>query len=231
MNTVSSSPDPLVSTDSTADSDSPSGPPESNRNAVQAVLEKLFELYPHLFGAEFRPLKLGVFQELMSRHPGEFKRDSLKAALGFHTRSTRYLQCVASGIKRHDLDGQAVDSVAPEHVYLALIELFRRRQTRSREDLRPKLKAQLIAAFDASGLSRQEYLACLPHRDDEISKLLEDALAEHAEKMARQDALVRAFESSGKTPAKFADMYGITARDLQAALTRPRRTETQTASQ
>lgn len=127
--------------------------------AVQPVLEKLFELYPHLFGAEFLPLKLGIFQELLAKHPEHFQRDSLKAALGVHTRSTRYLQSVAAGKQRHGLDGVAVEPVAPEHVYLSLVELFRRRQARSKDDLKPKLRTQLIAAFEASGLTRQEYLA------------------------------------------------------------------------
>ncbi len=52
------------------------------------MLEKLFELYPHLFGARFLLLKLGVFQELLALHPDQFERDSLKLALGVHTRSS-----------------------------------------------------------------------------------------------------------------------------------------------
>ena len=126
--------------------------------SVQPVLEKLFELYPQLFGAEFLPLKLGIFQELLALHPEHFARDALKAALGVHTRSTRYLQCVAAGKARHDLQGAAVEPVAPEHVYWAILELFRRRQARSTQDLRPKLRAQLLAAFEVSGLARQDYL-------------------------------------------------------------------------
>ena len=61
------------------------------QKSIQSVLEKLFELYPHLFGAEFLPLKLGIFQELLASHPEQFERAALKAALGTHTRSTRYL--------------------------------------------------------------------------------------------------------------------------------------------
>ncbi|MES2944908.1 MAG: ProQ/FINO family protein, partial [Pseudomonadota bacterium] len=45
---------------------------------VNPVLERLFELYPHLFGAQFLPLKLGVFHELMAKHPEDFKKDELK---------------------------------------------------------------------------------------------------------------------------------------------------------
>src|ERR1035437_8808012 len=115
--------------------------------AAQPVLEKLFEFYPQLFGARFVPLKLGIFQELMTAHPEVFKRDELKTALGVHTRSTRYLQSVASGLQRHDLLGQPVEDVAPEHVFLSIVELFQRRQARAKEDLKPKLRAQLVTAY------------------------------------------------------------------------------------
>lgn len=191
--------------------------------AVQAVLEKLFELYPALFGAEFLPLKLGIFQELLASHPEHFQRDSLKAALGIHTRSTRYLQSVAAGQQRHDLQGVAVEDVAPEHIYLALLELFRRRQGRARADLRPKLRAQVIAAFEASGLTRLEYQARVQTNNPEANLPLEDAFAEFDQRQAKQEALLRAFQSSGKSPEEFADMYGMDLRDVQAALERQQR--------
>ena len=193
---------------------------------VQPVLEKLFELYPSLFGAEFLPLKLGIFQELLAKHPEHFQRDTLNAALGVHTRSGRYLQSVAARRQRHDLDGAAVEDVAVEHIYLSIIELFRRKQARTREDLRPKLRAQLMAAFAASGLTAQAYLAKIPGGDADITALLQDALAEHDQKLARQEALLKAFEGSGKTPEEFADMYGLTARDVNQALAHQKRLPT-----
>ena len=186
--------------------------------SVQPVLEKLFELYPHLFGAEFLPLKLGIFQELLALHPEHFSRDTLKAALGVHTRSTRYLQCVAAGKPRHDLQGVAVEAVAPEHVYWAILELFRRRQARAGQDLRPRLRAQLLAAFEASGLTRQDYLARVQTRDMDSTAALEDAFAELDQTLARQEALRTAFANSGKTVAEFADMYGMDRRDVTRAL-------------
>ena len=186
--------------------------------SVQPVLEKLFELYPQLFGAEFLPLKLGIFQELLALHPEHFARDALKAALGVHTRSTRYLQCVAAGKARHDLEGAAVEPVAPEHVYWAILELFRRRQARSAQDLRPKLRAQLLAAFDASGLARQDYLTRVQTRDADSTAALEDAFAERDQTLARQEALRTAYQNSGKTVAEFAEMYGMDERDVTRAL-------------
>lgn len=188
---------------------------------VQPVLEKLFELYPHLFGSRFLPLKLGTFQDLMAAHPGVFQKDSLKAALGFHARSTRYLQCVVAGNKRHDLQGNPVEDVAPEHVYVSLLQLFSRRQTRSTVDLRATFRAQLIEAFEASGLSRQDYQLRVQTNEAEATQLLEEALAEYDAKFAKQTALKRAFESSGKSAAEFAEMYGLDLKEVMTALNRP----------
>jgi ProP effector len=190
---------------------------------VQPVLQKLFELYPHLFGTTFLPLKLGTYQDLMAAHPEVFQKDSLKAALGFHSRSTRYLQCVAAGKKRHDLQGSAVEDVSPEHVYLALLELFRRRvisndKSRTKLDLRPIFRRQLIAAFEASGLSRQDYQLRVQTNEAEATALLEEALAEYDAKFAKQTALKRAFEASGKNAAEFAEMYGLSAQEVKATL-------------
>jgi len=186
--------------------------------SVQPVLEKLFELYPHLFGAKFLPLKLGIFQELLANHPEHFKRDSLKAALGVHTRSTRYLQSIAAGNKRYDLQGVAVDNVASEHVYLALLELFRRRQARVKDDLRPHLRTQLMAAFEASGLTREEYRSRVQSKHAQAHILLEEMFAELDQMLAKQEALLGAFEKSGKTLEEFASMYGLNQRAVSKTL-------------
>jgi ProP effector len=215
-------PSPAPAADQVAIQGEPQAKKPNRMQAAQPVLEQLFGFYPHLFGAEFLPLKLGIFQELLAAHPEVFERDSLKAALSVHTRSARYLQSVAAGKQRHDLQGVAVDDVAPEHIYLSMLELFRRRQARSREDLRPKFIAQLINAVEASGLTPLEYLSKVQTKDDEATALLEEALAELDQKLAKQEALVRAFEASGKSLAEFADMYGMNQRDVSAALARKR---------
>ena len=186
--------------------------------AALPILEKLFELQPQLFGANFLPLKLGIFQDLLASHPDLFTRDELKTALSVHTRSTRYLQSVAAGNKRHDLQGAPVDDVAPEHIYLAIVELFWRRQGRTGEDLAPKLRNQLKAAFEASGMTSPAYLALVQTHHAEAHTLLEEVLAEHDQKLARQEALFRAYQASGKSPEEFADMYGMELRDVKAAL-------------
>ena len=107
--------------------------PRAPREANLALLEQLALWYPKLFGAQFLPLKRGIFQDLLDAHAASLQPEALKAALAQHTRSTRYLAAVAQGLPRHDLLGQAVEAMAPEHVYHALLEVFRRRQARAGE--------------------------------------------------------------------------------------------------
>ena len=199
--------------------------------AVHPVLQQLFELYPKMFGVHFMPLKLGVFQDLLALHPEAFKREDLKVALGLHARSTRYLESVAAGLQRHDLHGQPVEPVAPEHVHHAIMEVFRRRQARSSQDLRPYARAQLIQAIEASGLSREDYLLCIRQQDELATALLDEAFAELGEQAAKREALRKTFEASGKTVAEFADMYGMDPTEVSRTLEQARFTQSVQAAQ
>lgn len=190
---------------------------KSPRAAFQ-VLERLFQLYPKMFGARFLPLKLGVYQEILALHPEEFKKEDLKAALGLHARSTRYLEAVAAGLKRHDLEGNPVEDIAPEHVHHAIMEVFRRRQSRSKEDLKPWLRARLVRAIEASGLPREEYVERVNAKDEASLAALDEAFAELAEQAARHEALRRAYEASGRTVEEFAEMYGLEPKTVRRAL-------------
>ncbi|MCX7257300.1 MAG: ProQ/FINO family protein, partial [Polaromonas sp.] len=192
---------------------------------VHPVLERLFALYPKLFGAHFLPLKLGVFQELLALHPDVFEKNELKVAMGLHARSNRYLESVAAGLPRHNLQGEPVEPVAPEHVHHAIMEVFRRRQARANEDLRPYVRAQLIGAIEASGLSRENYLLCIREQDEVTVALLDEAFAELGAQAAKRDALRKTFEASGKTVAEFADMYGMNPDEVGHALERSRADE------
>lgn len=201
----------------------PANPQQQRTREVHPVLEKLFELYPKMFGAQFLPLKLGAFQDLLAENPEAFKRDELKVALGLHARSTRYLECVAAGHPRHNLQGEPVEPVAPEHVHHAIMEVYRRRQARSKEDLRPKVRTRLIEAIEASGLSREEYAERTRTQDEVSNTLLDEAFAEMAVQTAKREALMRAFEASGKTAAEFAEMYGLDPAEVAQAIERVQR--------
>ena len=200
--------------------------------AVNPALEKLFELHPNLFGAKFLPLKLGIFHDLLARHPDVFKKDELKLAMGQHARSTRYLDCVAAGLARHDLDGVAVEPVAPEHIHHAILEVFRRRQARSKDDLRPRLRGLLKHAIEKSGLALDDYAALVRVQDEATNGLLDDAMTELKAEAAKREALMTTFKTSGKTEAEFADMYGMDLKLVSSVLARVRvDTEAKTGSQ
>ena len=211
-------PDTLA--DIAADSATAAAPKRPAKPDVFPVLEKMAALYPQLFGAVFLPLKRGIFQDLQEAHPEAFERDSLKAALSLHTRSTRYLTAVASGEQRHDLSGQPVETMAPEHVHHALLEVYRRRQTRSKEDLRPKLIARIVQACEASGLTPAAYAELVRSRDEAANAVLDEAMVELEARAAKTQALLQAFKASGKTVDEFADMYGMDPRSVSRMLAR-----------
>ena len=222
-----------ASADGAADAAAPAGGPGAGTRAPQRVhpaLEQLAGLYPHLFGAVFRPLKRGIFQDILAAHPELFEREALKVALGLHTRSTRYLQSVAAGDKRHDLQGQPVEDMAPEHVHHALLEVYRRKKARATEDLLPKLRNRMMAAFEAAGLTREAYTQLVLSRDEAANAILEEAFAEWSARSAKDEALLRAFEASGQTLDAFADMYGMVPRTVGQQLERARRRAAAAAS-
>ena len=119
---------------------------------------------------------------------------------------------------RHDLDGQPVEPVAPEHVHHAIMEVFKRRQGRSTEDLRPALRRQLVTAFERSGLSPSDYLALVQGRDESANQLVQEALHDAEAQSARRQALQRAYEASGKPVDEFAQMYGMDVREVRRVL-------------
>lgn len=196
------------------------------RNAqAMPVLEKLFSLYPGLFGAEFLPLKRGIFQDLLQAHPEVFEKAALKEALSVHTRSTRYLQAMASAKPRHDLQMQAVEPVAAEHAYGAVLELYRRRQMRQQPDALSRLQRELTHAVQASGLGRTDYLAIAGNPEPEVAAALEEVLGQVERVRAKDAALLQAFDAAGQTVMEFAFSYGVPATQVRSMLRRQGRTD------
>ena len=187
------------------------------------LLEQLAQWHPALFGEQLLPLKRGIFEDILAAH-AELEKEALKTALQQHTRSGRYLAAMASGLARHDLAGQPVEATLPEHVHHALIEVFRRRQQRTPEDLTPKLRNRIVIAYEASGLTREEYAERVQGRDEKTNALVADALAEADARAAKDEALLRSFQLSGQTSEQeFAEMYGMNPRQVAQQLERARR--------
>lgn len=200
----------------------PARAPYSPPAPQHPVLAKLAEIEATLFGGDALPLKRGIFQDLMVAHPGVFDKDELKSALALYTRSTRYLIALASGQPRHDLSGQPVEAVAPEHRYHALVETFRRRHARTGEDVRQKLYERILQAAEDSLLAPGDYATQMRSKDEAANEILDAAMSELGSRVAREEALLRAFDASGQSVNGFADAYGLHPIEAAATLTRAR---------
>ena len=89
-------------------------------NSSKEVIAFLAERFPHCFSAEgeARPLKIGIFQDLVDRVAGEMNlsKTQLRSALRLYTSSWRYLYGVKSGATRVDLDGNPCGELDEQHV-------------------------------------------------------------------------------------------------------------------
>jgi len=195
--------------------------PASRPTRTDPVLDRLAQVYPALFGSEPKPLKRGIFEDLLQRHDGDgWTSDALKATLRQHTRSTRYLNAVASGQARHDLDGTPVEMVAPEQRFHALVEVHRRRQARAPRDLTPQLKRRIAQIFEASGLGVEAFSVLVNGRDEALNQLTREVIEATNAQQAREAAWLRAFEAGTAPLETFAAAHGMPAQQARDALDR-----------
>ena len=89
-------------------------------NSSKEVIAFLAERFPLCFSAEgeARPLKIGIFQDLVERVQGELSlsKTQLRSALRLYTSSWRYLYGIKAGAIRVDLDGNACGVLDEQHV-------------------------------------------------------------------------------------------------------------------
>ncbi|AHG22305.1 prop expression regulator [Chania multitudinisentens RB-25] len=89
-------------------------------NSSKEVIAFLAERFPLCFSAEgeARPLKIGIFQDLVERVQEEenLSKTQLRSALRLYTSSWRYLYGVKVGAQRVDLDGNPCGELEQQHV-------------------------------------------------------------------------------------------------------------------
>lgn len=100
-----------------------------------------------------QPLAVGIHKEIRARLP-DIDPALFRRAMKLHTDSTRYLQALANGKDRHDLDGQPSGVVTPEQQALAAGTV--RERTRKAADRRKAEAEQQKLA--AAARERQEKL-------------------------------------------------------------------------
>jgi len=110
----------------------------------------LLKQFQHDFKA-FRdclPLAIGIDKQILARMPG-IERKAMRAALGIHTGSLRYLRVMEKAKVRYDLDGKAgaeVTATHREHATQVLQQRFKK------EADRKKAEREAAAAEEANRL-------------------------------------------------------------------------------
>ena len=80
--------------------------------SARSLLKQLQQQFP-----AFRnclPLAIGIDKQILARMP-DLDRKTMRAALGIHTGSLRYLRVMEKATQRFDLDGNAGDEVTDTH--------------------------------------------------------------------------------------------------------------------
>lgn len=144
-------------------------------NSSKEVIAFLAERFPQCFSAEgeARPLKIGIFQDLVSRVEGEvsLSKTQLRSALRLYTSSWRYLHGIKAGATRVDLDGNPCGELDEQHVEHArqqLDEAKARVQAQRAEQQAKKREAAAAAGVteEAPRRERKPRPASTPRRKE-----------------------------------------------------------------
>jgi ProP effector len=86
------------------------------RNAIAALADARLPLFERMrVEGRCLPMKIGIWREIASR-TDPIAHTTLKAEITVLAHSRPYIAaCTAKGAMRHDLDGNAVEPVTPEH--------------------------------------------------------------------------------------------------------------------
>lgn len=162
-------------------------------NSSKEVIAFLAERFPQCFSAEgeARPLKVGIFQDLVERVEGEMNlsKTQLRSALRLYTSSWRYLYGIKAGAVRVDLDGNPCGELDEQHVAHARqqLEEAKARVQAQRAEQQAKKREAAAAAGEQGDAPRRERKPRPPVRRKEgAERKPHAATAKPAAKPARE---------------------------------------------
>jgi ProP effector len=135
-----------------ADAPAPSAAPAAGTAppSARTLLKQLQQQFP-AFG-KCLPLSIGIDKQLLAKMP-ELDRKTMRAALGIHTGSLRYLRAMEKATIRYDLDGTAGAAVTDVHRLHAKETL---QQRFKKEADRKKAEADAAKAVEADRLHQEK---------------------------------------------------------------------------
>ena len=125
--------------------------------SARALLKQLQQEFPAF--RDCLPLAIGIDKQLLARMPG-LDRKTMRAALGIHTGSMRYLRAMEKAKVRFDLDGAPGAEVTDTHRQHAKEQL----QQRFKKEAERKKAERDAAAAEEAARQRQEKLQALANK-------------------------------------------------------------------
>jgi len=126
----------------------PGGAEAQSPRALLKQLQQQFKAF-----RDCLPLAIGIDKQVLAKMPG-LNRKTMRAALGIHTGSMRYLRAMEKATVRYDLDGNPGAEVTDTHRQHAK-ELL---QERFKKEADRKKAERELAAKDEADRKRQEKL-------------------------------------------------------------------------
>ena len=132
--------------------------------SARSLLKQLQQQFPAF--RDCLPLAIGIDKQLLGRIPG-LDRKTMRAALGIHTGSLRYLRAMEKATVRYDLDGVAGAEVTDTH------------RTHAKETLQLRFKKEADRKKAERDAAREAAAA------EEANKLRQEKLLQLASKFSR----------------------------------------------
>jgi len=131
-----------------------SSAPAAPAPSARALLKQLQQEFPAF--RDCLPLAIGIDKQLLARMP-DLNRKAMRAALGIHTGSMRYLRAMEKAKVRYNLDGTPGAEVTDTHRQHAKEQL----QERFKKEAERKKAEREAAAAEEANRQRQEKLKAL----------------------------------------------------------------------
>jgi ProP effector len=142
-------PTPLAAEPAEAPASSPAPSPAPSARNLLKQLQQQFPAFRNCL-----PLAIGIDKEILARMPG-VDRKTMRAALGIHTGSLRYLRVMEKATVRYDLDGNPGAEVTETHRAHAK-EVLQQRFKKEAE--RKKAEREAAQAEEANRLRQEKLL-------------------------------------------------------------------------
>ena len=121
----------------------------AKRARISSVIKLLCERFPQTFSRRApKPLKVGVYADVLAALGDTVQLRDLKSALGAYTSNARYLRALTVGAPRIGLDGKPAGTVTPEDEAVARRRLAESVKREARQATPPPAQAVLEPAAE-----------------------------------------------------------------------------------